>query len=75
MFQTAGKVASGDVAGTAVVIDEGSIDDIADRIWPLIDDPDLRRRYGAAGVPFTDRVFGADAMTARLAGLYRQETP
>ncbi len=56
---------------TAVVIDEGSIEEIADRLMPIINDADMRRRYGEAGVAFTEGTFSMDAMLETLTGLYR----
>ena len=57
---------------TALVIDEGSIADIAGAMAPLTLDADMRQRFGAAGVEWTRTAFSLDATIARLGDIYAE---
>jgi len=58
---------------TAVVIDEGSTEEIASAIGTLLLDPERRQAYGPAGIAWTDRAFSIDAVVNQLLALYRGE--
>ncbi len=57
---------------TALVIDEGPIAEIAGAIAPLTLDAGLRKRFGAAGVKWTQTAFSLDAAIARLGDIYAE---
>ncbi|MEO8927816.1 MAG: glycosyltransferase [Caulobacteraceae bacterium] len=57
---------------TGLVIDEGPIADIARAMAPLAADGAMRRRFGEAGVRWTDATFSLDAAIARLGEIYAE---
>jgi|GEM_PF-4725364 len=57
---------------TALVIDEGSIADIARAMAPLALDRGLRERFGAAGVAWAHGAFSLEATVARLGEIYAE---
>jgi glycosyltransferase involved in cell wall biosynthesis/thioredoxin-like negative regulator of GroEL len=57
---------------TGLVIDEGPVADIAAAMAPLTLDAGMRRRFGAAGVAWTEATFSLDAAVARLRDIYSE---
>jgi glycosyltransferase involved in cell wall biosynthesis len=54
------------------IVDPGSIDDLADRLALLVDDPALRSRFGSTGRRRIESEFAIDSTARRLAALYRE---
>ncbi len=54
------------------IVDPGSIDDLADRLAVLVNDPALRSRYGSTGRHRIESEFTIDSTARRLAALYRE---
>jgi glycosyltransferase involved in cell wall biosynthesis/tetratricopeptide (TPR) repeat protein len=59
---------------TAVVIDEGTTDSIADALGTLLFNPEKRRTFGEAGMLWADSMFGKDAMLDKLLSIYARES-
>jgi glycosyltransferase involved in cell wall biosynthesis/tetratricopeptide (TPR) repeat protein len=57
---------------TSLVIDEGPAAGIAAAMAPLALDAGMRRRFGAAGVAWTEATFSLDAAIARLGDIYAE---
>jgi glycosyltransferase involved in cell wall biosynthesis/tetratricopeptide (TPR) repeat protein len=57
---------------TSLVIDEGSLADIVAAMAPLTLDAGMRRRFGVAGVAWTEATFSLDAAIARLGDIYAE---
>jgi glycosyltransferase involved in cell wall biosynthesis len=54
------------------IVDPGSIEDLADRLAVLVDDPALRSRLGTSGRRRVESDFTIDSTARRLAALYRE---
>ena len=54
------------------LVDPGSIEDLADRLATLVDDPILRKQFGANGRRRVESDFTIDSTAQRLADLYRE---
>ena len=57
------------------LIDPGSIEDLADRLAALVEDPTLREQFGANGRRRVESDFTIDSTAQRLAALYRETCP
>ncbi|MBK8231444.1 MAG: glycosyltransferase family 4 protein [Candidatus Eisenbacteria bacterium] len=60
---------------TGLLVPAGDTAGLARALGRLLSDPDLRARFGRAGRERFDRRFRADAMSARVADLYRDVEP
>ena len=56
--------------GLEVPLVRATKETLADALRPLVESPDERRRVGAAGRAYVERVHDADAVAARLVDLY-----
>lgn len=56
--------------GVEVPIVPATIDDLAERLQPLIQSAELRRRLGEAGRAYVERVHDIERVTDRLVGVY-----
>jgi glycosyltransferase involved in cell wall biosynthesis len=54
------------------LVDPGSIEDLADRLAVLVDDPVLRSQFGSNGRRRVESEFSIDSTARRLAALYRE---
>jgi glycosyltransferase involved in cell wall biosynthesis len=57
---------------TGVVVQPGSVDELADRLFELGSHPDICRQLGAAGAARAREVFGLDAMVDHTVRVYEE---
>jgi glycosyltransferase involved in cell wall biosynthesis len=60
---------------TGTLVDAESPDTVADALRPLLDDPALRARFGAAGRKAAERHYNWDRVTADLVRIANEQAP
>jgi glycosyltransferase involved in cell wall biosynthesis len=63
---------TGEAFGLDVPLVQATRETLADALRPLVDTPAERRRLGAAGRAYVERVHDADAVADRLLDIYAQ---